>query len=213
MTAMIASDRRLFRHATATGSLGETPPRLRVLLAEDDESNQEVFRLLLERRGYSVRIAANGLQALEALDEESFDLLLLDVRMPEVDGWQVVKSLRKGERENLGCARLPVIALTAMAQQSDRDRCMQAGMDEYLSKPLRAAQLYATLDRVLARQGGRGVTAEHFQRADLRLPPKQEYEQHAAEYCSAFCQPDVYLPPVDCRTPVYSSRSPLGIRR
>jgi CheY-like chemotaxis protein len=105
----------------------------------------------LERCGYSVRIVANGRQALAALDEESFDLLLLDVRMPEVDGWQVVQSLRSGEGENPGCGRLPVIALTAMAQRSDRDRCMQAGMDEYLSKPLRTAELYATLERVLAR--------------------------------------------------------------
>ena len=122
-------------------------------MAEDDESNQEVFRIMLERRGYSVRIVANGRQAQAALDEESFDLLLLDVRMPEMDGWQVVESLRRGERENPGCGRLPVIALTAMAQRSDRDRCMQVGMDEYLSKPLRVAELYATLDRVLARQG------------------------------------------------------------
>jgi two-component system sensor histidine kinase/response regulator len=153
MTATITSDRCFFRHPTAAGLRGETTPRPRVLVAEDDESNQEVFRIMLERRGYSVRIVANGRQALAALDEESFDLLLLDVRMPDVDGWQVVTSLRRGEGENRGCGRLPVIALTAMAQKSDRDRCMQAGMDEYLSKPLRAAELYVTLDRILARQG------------------------------------------------------------
>jgi two-component system sensor histidine kinase/response regulator len=152
MTATISSDPCLFRHPTGAGSLGEAPPRLRVLVAEDDEPNQQVLRIMLERRGHSVRIVANGLQALAALDEKAFDLLLLDVRMPDVDGWQVVKSLRKGEGENPGCGRLPVIALTAMAQTSDRDQCMRAGMDEYLSKPLRAAELYATLDRVLARQ-------------------------------------------------------------
>jgi len=153
MTAAIASNRSFFSHPTAAGSLDETPPRLRVLVAEDDEPNQQVFRIMLERRGYSVRIVANGRQALAAVDEESFDLLLLDVRMPEMDGWQVVESLRRGEGENPGRGRLPVIALTAMAQKRDRDRCMQAGMDEYLSKPLRAVELYATLDRVLARQG------------------------------------------------------------
>ena len=153
MTAAIASNRSFFRHSTVAGSVAETPARLRVLVAEDDEPNQQVFRIMLERRGYSVRIVANGRQALAALDEESFDLLLLDVRMPEVDGWQVVESLRRDEGENPGCGRLPVIALTAMAQKSDRDRCMQAGMDEYLSKPLRAAELYATLDCVLSRQG------------------------------------------------------------
>src|SRR6266704_2758939 len=99
MTAAIASN-QFFRHATAAGSLGETPPRLRVLVAEDDEPNQQVFRVMLERRGYSVRIVANGRQALAAVDEESFDLLLLDVRMPEMDGWQVVESIRRGEGEN-----------------------------------------------------------------------------------------------------------------
>ena len=153
MTAAIASNRCIFSDLTAADPRRETPPRLRILVAEDDEPNQQVFRMMLERRGYSVRIVANGRQALAALDEESFDLLLLDVRMPEMDGWQVVESLRRGEGENPGCGRLPVIALTAMAQKSHRDRCMQAGMDEYLSKPLRAAELYATLDRVLARQG------------------------------------------------------------
>ena len=104
MTAAIASN-RFFHHPTAWGPVGETPPRLRVLVAEDDEPNQQVFRVMLERRGYSVRIAANGRQALAALDEETFDLLLLDVRMPEMDGWQVVKSLRRSEAENPGCGR------------------------------------------------------------------------------------------------------------
>ncbi len=153
MTAAIASNRFFLGHPTPAGSLSETRARLRVLVAEDDESNQEVFRIMLERRGFSVRIVANGRQALAAVDEESFDLLLVDVRMPEVDGCEVVESLRRGEGENPGCGRLPVIALTAMAQKRDRERCMQAGMDEYLSKPFRAAELYATLDRVLARRG------------------------------------------------------------
>jgi CheY-like chemotaxis protein len=161
MTATIASNRCFPGHPRA----GETPPRLRILLAEDDESNQQVLRIMLERRGCSVRIAANGRQALAALDEESFDLVLLDVRMPEVDGWQVMKSLRRDEGKNPGSGRVPVIALTAMAQKSDRDRCMQAGMDEYLSKPLRIAELYATLDRVLARQGGTEPGAQAASRA------------------------------------------------
>jgi CheY-like chemotaxis protein len=196
MTSAIASNRCFLRHPTVAGPLGETPPRLRVLAAEDDEPNQLVLRLMLERRGYSVRIVANGRQALAALDEESFDLLLLDVRMPEVDGWQVVRSLRRGEGENPGCGRLPVIALTAMARKSDRDRCMQAGMDEYLSKPLYAEELYATLDRVLA---GRGGTE----------PAVQASEQHAAAHCSAFCQPDIHLPLVDHCTPDLLSLNPL----
>jgi len=132
---------------------GQTPRRPRVLLAEDDESNQEVVRIMLERRGYSVRTVANGREALAALAEDAFDILLLDVRMPEIDGCQVVESVRRSEDEDPGCGRLPVIALTAMAMKSDRQRCMEAGMDEYLSKPLRSAELYATLEGILARQG------------------------------------------------------------
>jgi CheY-like chemotaxis protein len=197
MTAMIAGNRCFLRHPTAAASLVETPSRLRVLVAEDDEPSQLVLRIMLERRGYSVRIVANGRQALAALDEGSFDLLLLDVRMPEVDGWQVVESLRRGEEENPGCGRLPVIALTAMARTSDRERCMQAGMDEYLSKPLRVAELYATLDRVTAGQG-RNLNPEFKRR-----------HEPAAAHCSEFCQPDVHLPLVACRTPDLLSLNPL----
>jgi CheY-like chemotaxis protein len=155
MTAAIACDRSFFHPPTAASSFAATSRRVRVLVAEDDEPNQQVLRIMLQRRGYSVRIASNGREALAALDEESFDLLLLDVRMPEVDGWQVVRSLRRAERENPACGRLRVIALTAMAQESDRARCMQAGMDEYLSKPLRTADLYAALDRVLCGERAR----------------------------------------------------------
>src|SRR5437588_9860525 len=94
------------------------PERLRVLVAEDDACNQQVLRLMLERRGYQVRIVNNGRVALAALAEASFDLLLLDVRMPEVDGFHVVESLRRSERDTPGSSRLPVIAVTAMAAKS-----------------------------------------------------------------------------------------------
>jgi CheY-like chemotaxis protein len=125
------------------------PERLRVLVAEDDLCNQQVLRLMLERRGCRVSIVDNGRLALAALAEASFDLLLLDVRMPEVDGFHVVKTLRRSERDIPGSCRLPVIAVTAMAAESDRQRCMEAGADEYLSKPFRIRELYAALDRAL----------------------------------------------------------------
>jgi CheY-like chemotaxis protein len=120
-----------------------------VLVAEDDAFNQQVLRLMLERRGYRVRIVDNGRLALAALAEAPFDLLLLDVRMPEVDGLHVVKSVRRFEHNNPGFNRLPVIAVTALAAKSDRERCMEAGVDEYLSKPFRLTELYAALDRAL----------------------------------------------------------------
>ena len=97
--------------------------------------------------------AVGGVQdALRALEVAGPDVIVSDLAMPGQDGYALIGHLREAERQH-GRPAIPVIALTAMAQQSDRDRCMQAGMDEYLSKPLRAAELYATLDRVLARQG------------------------------------------------------------
>ena len=134
---------------TTAGRPSPAPERLRVLVAEDDAFNQQVMRLMLERRGYRVRIVDNGRLALAALAEAPFDLLLLDVRMPEVDGLHVVKSVRRFEQNNPGFNRLPVIAVTALAAKSDRERCMEAGVDEYLSKPFRVAALYAALDRAL----------------------------------------------------------------
>ena len=140
--------------APAIGTCDCGPPqpgcqRLRVLVAEDDASNQQVLRLMLERRGYRVRIVDNGRLALAALAESRFDLLLVDVRMPEVDGFHVVASLRRSERDIPGSSRLPVIAVTAMAAKSDRQLCMEAGADEYLSKPFRIRELYAAVDRAL----------------------------------------------------------------
>src|SRR5260221_12179654 len=111
------------------------PERLRVLVAEDDACIQQLLRLMLERRGYRVRIVDTGRLALAALAEARFGLLLLDVRMPEVDGLHVFESLRRSEREIPSCSRLPVIAVTALATKNDRQRCMEAGADEYLSTP------------------------------------------------------------------------------
>lgn len=123
--------------------------RLRVLVAEDDECNQQVLRLMLERRGYRVHIVDNGRLALAALAEARCGLLLLDMRMPEMDGFNVVESLRRSERDTRGSSRLPVIAVTALAAKRDRERCMEAGADEYLSKPFHVTELYAAIDRGL----------------------------------------------------------------
>jgi CheY-like chemotaxis protein/HPt (histidine-containing phosphotransfer) domain-containing protein len=124
------------------------PRPLRVLLAEDNEFNQEVVLHLLGRQGHKVQVARDGREALAALDEGPFDLLLLDVHMPELDGFRVIEALRQREQ---GTGRhLPVIALTARAAPGDRARCLQAGMDDYLAKPLHAADLLAAIERALA---------------------------------------------------------------
>jgi two-component system sensor histidine kinase/response regulator len=134
--------------ASMTG--GKLPPpglRLKVLIAEDNTFNQQVIQRLLERRGYTVRIADDGKEALAALADQNFDLLLLDLNMPEMDGFEVIKNIR--EREKGTSEHLRVIALTALSRKQDRDRCINAGMDDYLCKPVRAEELYAMLERVM----------------------------------------------------------------
>jgi PAS domain S-box-containing protein len=120
---------------------------LRILVAEDNLLNQQVVEHLLARQGHAVQRASDGRQALEALEHGGFDLLLLDVHMPELDGFQVIERLRRSEQ---GTGRhLPVIALTARAMKGDRERCLQAGMDDYLAKPIRRTTLYAAIERVV----------------------------------------------------------------
>jgi len=117
-----------------------------VLLVEDNLINQEVAAALLRKRGYQVTVADNGLQALDSLDRETFDIVLMDVQMPEMDGFETTRRLRANPR----LANLPVIAMTAHALKGDRERCLAAGMNDYIAKPVRAAQLLAILDKWLS---------------------------------------------------------------
>jgi two-component system sensor histidine kinase/response regulator len=120
---------------------------LRILVAEDNELNLQLLEQLLVRRGHRVRVANNGQEALTLAEEDPFDLLLLDIHMPKLDGFQVVRAIR--ERERVSGGHLPVIALTARSRIEDRERCRAAGMDDFLAKPLRAADLWSTIDSVL----------------------------------------------------------------
>jgi two-component system sensor histidine kinase/response regulator len=131
---------------------------LRILVAEDNEFNRDLLEHLLARLGLSAAMAVNGREALALLEREPFDLLLLDIHMPELDGFQVVGAIR--ERERTAGRHLPVIALTARSRQEDRERCLRAGMDEYLAKPFNAADLWAAIDRVLRSVEGGGVRDE-----------------------------------------------------
>ena len=122
-------------------------PRYRILLAEDNPVNQKVATHVLERRGHTVVTASDGRKALECLAREPFDLVLMDVQMPVMDGFEATAAIRKKERAS--GLRLPVVAMTAHAMKGDRERCLAAGMDDYLSKPLRPEDLFQTIDRVL----------------------------------------------------------------
>jgi len=119
----------------------------RVLLAEDNPMNRQIVVELLQTRGHSVKLAANGHEVLQALDRDSFDVILMDVQMPEMDGFETTAAIRNRESERGG--HIPIIALTGMATESDRKRCLEAGMDAYLGKPVRARELFDTVERGL----------------------------------------------------------------
>jgi two-component system, sensor histidine kinase and response regulator len=127
-------------------SLRESQVRLKVLLAEDNAVNQLVALRLLERFGHTVTVAANGKKALEAWGKGGFDAILMDVQMPEMNGWEATQEIR--ERERATGERIPIIAMTAHAMKGDDERCFAAGMDDYLTKPIRTEDLMSTLDKV-----------------------------------------------------------------
>lgn len=122
--------------------------RLRVLIAEDNRINQVLARRLLEQHGHTVVVAGNGREALAEVESSSFDVVLMDVQMPEVDGLEATAMIRTNERST--GKHLPIIALTAHAMKGDHERCLAAGMDGYISKPLEPAELVATIERVVA---------------------------------------------------------------
>ena len=118
--------------------------RLSILLAEDTPVNQRLAVVLLEDRGHTVVVANDGREALDILDRESFDLILMDVQMPRMDGFQATAAIRAGEA---GTSRhIPIFAMTAHAMKGDRERCLAAGMDGYISKPIRAEQFLAVIE-------------------------------------------------------------------
>jgi signal transduction histidine kinase/DNA-binding response OmpR family regulator len=148
-------------------ALGEPPPRspvaepapapasrgrsLRILVAEDNAVNQKLAVRLLEQAGHTVAVAGNGIEALARLEQEAFDLALMDVQMPEMGGFEATAVIRDRERATGG--RLPILALTAHAMKGDRERCLQAGMDGYVAKPIQRGELFAAI-RALALDPG-----------------------------------------------------------
>jgi CheY-like chemotaxis protein len=131
-------------------SLREARHRLHILLAEDNPVNQALVMRLLEKRGHTVEVVADGKQALKALEKSlppRFDLILMDMQMPEMDGEECVRHIRA--KENGGGSRIPIIALTAHAMKGDRERFLALGMDGYLPKPIRAQNLFETIEGLL----------------------------------------------------------------
>jgi signal transduction histidine kinase/ActR/RegA family two-component response regulator len=125
---------------------------LRVLMAEDNAVNQKLVSRLLEKRGHSVVTVTDGRQALAALEKEPFDVVLMDVHMPSMGGFEATAAIRKRERESqtLSVAPVRIIAMTASAMKGDRERCLAAGMDGYVSKPIRDTELFETIEELVS---------------------------------------------------------------
>jgi PAS domain S-box-containing protein len=128
------------------------PRPLHVLLAEDNVVNQTIMMKVLEKQGFSVVLARNGCEAVAAAQRGSFDLALMDVQMPEMDGFEATAEIRRREQE-AGGRRLPIVALTAHALKGDREVCLAAGMDAYMSKPIHAVELLALIAELVVSRG------------------------------------------------------------
>jgi PAS domain S-box-containing protein len=134
-----------------TGPIAQSPrpgpKNLRILLAEDNTVNQFLMARILEKQGHKVHIVGTGKRAVEAIQQEPFDLILMDVQMPEMSGFEATRCIRQAQAET--GERVPIIALTAHAKRGDREQCLSVGMDGYVSKPIRPDELWHEIARLL----------------------------------------------------------------
>jgi CheY-like chemotaxis protein len=137
---------------------------LLILLAEDSLVNQKLAIGLLARKGHTVTVVNNGKEAVAAAAREPFDLVLMDVQMPEMDGLEATAMIRANERKSGG--HLPIVAMTAHAMKGDREVCLSSGMDGYIAKPIRAAKLFETIDEVVQHKPGQLPVAPESPRLD-----------------------------------------------
>jgi CheY-like chemotaxis protein/HPt (histidine-containing phosphotransfer) domain-containing protein len=158
---LLAGDRAA---PVANGSVPVPQRNLHILLAEDNEINQRLAVATLEKWGHTVVVANNGKEALDALEEQVFDLVLMDVQMPEMDGFEATVAIREGE-EVTG-RHIPIIAMTAHVMEGDRERCLEAGMDGYTSKPIKAEVLFQAIEDILPASTEAVVGAIEEQSAD-----------------------------------------------
>jgi two-component system, sensor histidine kinase and response regulator len=139
--------RPLANAASAPARESEGRKKARILLAEDNAVNQMLALRLLEKRGYSVTVVGDGEAAVREMEEHPFDLVLMDVQMPGMDGFAATQAIRAREKES---THVPIVAMTAHALKGDQERCLAAGMDAYIAKPIRGNQLQAVIEDLLS---------------------------------------------------------------
>jgi len=121
--------REIKRHGTTWDNSNRS--QVRILIAEDNSMNQRLIKHLLESRGYNFDLVFNGIQAIESLKKQSYDMVLMDIQMPEMDGYSATKQIREELKSNI-----PVVAMTAHAMSGEKEKCIKAGMNDYISKPI-----------------------------------------------------------------------------
>jgi len=163
------------RHATAKQSCRRLERPLEILVAEDNFVNQQVVRHILEREGHAVTFANNGREAVEAVAVHRYDVVLMDVQMPVLDGYEATVEIRNREESRGG--RLPIIALTAHAMRGDNERCLGAGMDAYVTKPIQVAALLSTIAEVLDGQESCPQSYMSSDSAELAAAPAAPFDR------------------------------------
>ena len=172
LTALGASSRDEARPSLVTRhSLREGRQRLHILLAEDNAVNQVLAVRLLTKRGHTVVVASNGREALATLEKESFDLVLMDVQMPELSGFEVTAAIR--EKEKVTGKHIPIIATTAHAMKDDRKRCLESGMDAYVPKPIQPRALFEAIEALTP------IPAESERGAPVEQNSDQVFDENA----------------------------------
>jgi CheY-like chemotaxis protein len=175
--------------AAPAAPTAERPSRPRILVVEDTAVSQKIAVAMLENLGYQADVAGNGLEAVEACSRTRYDAVLMDCQMPEMDGFKAAAWIRQREGPD---RRIPIIALTASVMQGDRERCLAAGMDDYLGKPVRLQTLDSTLRKWIPRMGelpapasiASGLPAEH----PLRVLEQQGRGELVVEIIDLFLQ-------------------------
>ena len=148
-----------------------------ILIAEDNPINRELLRELLEIRGYTVAEACDGQEALAMVEHSTPDVLLLDIGMPQLDGFALVRKLRENRRFD----SLPVVAVTAYAMQGDREKIINSGFDGYLSKPVNSGSLFQELDRLVARTAKQSEPPSQPCEKQISTPGKRAIAKRAAK--------------------------------